>query len=114
MNKKFTFVFILSLLLGFSQLSSATTYYVDASKTDNSESGTSWATSKKDIQNAIDLATAGDQVWIKAGVYYPNASPNMTASTTLRLANEVSNRPVEYPKDFKSIKEVDEVLEIVK
>jgi hypothetical protein len=92
MNKKFTFVFIFSLLLSFSQLSSATTYYVDASKTDNSGSGTSWATAKKDIQNAIDLATAGDQVWIKAGVYYPNASPNMTASTTVTATSLLTSR----------------------
>jgi len=92
MNKKFTFVFILCLLLSFAQLSSAATYYVDASKTDNSGSGTSWATAKKDIQNAIDLATAGDQVWIKAGVYYPNASPNMTASTTVTATSPLTTR----------------------
>jgi hypothetical protein len=92
MNKKFTFVFILSLLLSFSHLSSAATYYVDATKPDNSGSGLSWATAKKDIQNAIDLATAGDQVWIKAGVYYPNASPNMTASTTVTATSPLTAR----------------------
>ncbi len=70
----------------------ATTYYVDASKPDNSGVGTSWATAKKDIQNAIDLATAGDQVWIKAGVYYPNASPNMTASTTITATSPLTAR----------------------
>lgn len=70
----------------------AATYYVDASKPDNSGAGTSWATAKKDIQNAIDLATAGDQVWVKAGVYYPNARPNMTEATPTTTTTPLTNR----------------------
>lgn len=50
----------------------ATVYYVDSAKTDNNGAGTSWATAKKDIQNAINLALiAGDEVWVKKGTYYP-------------------------------------------
>jgi hypothetical protein len=52
-------------------LTAQTTYYVDASKSGNTGAGTSWATAKKDIQNAIALATSGDQIWIKSGTYYP-------------------------------------------
>lgn len=70
----------------------AITYYVDASKADNTGVGTSWATAKKDIQNAIDAATAGDQIWVKSGVYYPKASPNMTASTPATATTPLTNR----------------------
>lgn len=87
MLKKITFL----LLFTFVNLHAAT-LYVDASKPDNSGGGTSWATAKKDIQNAIDLATAGDQIWVKAGVYYPNASPNMTASITVTATSPLTPR----------------------
>lgn len=82
MIKKITLLF---LLVCFK--TQATVYYVDASKPDNSGNGTSWATAKKDIQNAIDLAVEFDQVWVKAGVYYPNASPDMTATAPVTLSS---------------------------
>ena len=45
------------------------TYYVDASRPDDSGSATSWATAKKTIQAAVDLAKNGDTVWVTNGVY---------------------------------------------
>ena len=61
-----------------------TNRFVDASKPDNSGDGGSWATAKRDIQVAIDeiQSPSGVQIWIKGGVYYPTASPNMTATGT--------------------------------
>lgn len=59
---------------------SQATYYVDASRSDNSGSGSSWATAKKDLQVAINMAAVGDQVWVKAGTYLPTHDP--FASTT--------------------------------
>ncbi|WP_298221627.1 T9SS type A sorting domain-containing protein [Flavobacterium sp.] len=88
MCKKIIFLF----LLMYQFCTSQTIYYVDASKTDNTENGLTWATAKKDVQNAIDLAVAGDQIWIKAGVYYPNASPNMTASSTVTATSPLTSR----------------------
>jgi len=44
-------------------------YYVDAAVTDNTESGLTPDTAKKTIQAAIDAASAGDAIAIKAGVY---------------------------------------------
>jgi hypothetical protein len=77
----FSFVFsatiivsVLSSLL-VNQLYAQTIRYVDASKPDNSGAGTSWATAKRDLQMAVNGATAGDQVWVKAGTYLPTHDP---------------------------------------
>jgi hypothetical protein len=50
---------------------SATIYYVDHARPDNAGAGTSWSTAKKDLQNAINIATAADEIWVKQGTYYP-------------------------------------------
>lgn len=57
-----------------------TTYYVDQARPDNAGAGTSWATAKKDLQNAINAAASGDQVFIKAGTYLPTQDPFGSAS----------------------------------
>ena len=49
----------------------ATTFFVDASKVNNSGLGTSWITAKKDLQEAILAANKNDSIWVKAGTYYP-------------------------------------------
>lgn len=54
---------------------SQTTYFVDAARADNTGAGTSWATAKKDLQNALAIAASGDQVWVKAGTYLPTQDP---------------------------------------
>lgn len=54
---------------------SQATYYVDAARSDNAGAGTSWATAKRDLQVAINMATVGDQVWVKAGTYLPTHDP---------------------------------------
>ena len=61
---------------------SATIRYVDASVS-NSGAGTSWATAYKTVQEGINACTAhGDEVWVKAGTYYPTEDPNGSASPT--------------------------------
>ena len=56
------------------------TYYVDANMADNSGSGTSWATAKKDLQEAINLSASGSQIWVKMGTYKP--TKNVTGSSS--------------------------------
>jgi len=45
------------------------TLYVDASRSDDSGAGTSWATAKKTIQAAVDLTTEGCSVLVAGGTY---------------------------------------------
>ena len=64
----------LVLLFPFSAMAQ-NIYFVDASKADNSGAGTSWTTAKKDLQTAINSASSGDAVWVKAGTYLPTHDP---------------------------------------
>ena len=68
--------FVLLLVMGVANnIQAQTIYYVDAAKADNFGAGTSWATAKKDLQQAIFIAFGNDQVWVKAGTYLPTHDP---------------------------------------
>ncbi|MCX7017174.1 MAG: right-handed parallel beta-helix repeat-containing protein [Candidatus Sumerlaeota bacterium] len=58
---------LLCLLLPF-PASGATTRYVDVA-TSASGDGLSWQTAKKTIQEAVDAAPPGDEIWVAEGVY---------------------------------------------
>ncbi len=74
---------------------SQVTYYVDATRPDNSGAGTSWASAKKDLQSAINLAGTNASIWVKAGTYIPthdpfgNTSPADNRDKTFLLKNTV-------------------------
>lgn len=44
-------------------------YFVDAFRPDDTGAATNWATAKRTIQAAVDLAVDGDTVWVTNGVY---------------------------------------------
>ncbi len=50
-----------------------TTYYVSTDVTSNdANAGTSWLTAFRTVQKALSVATNGDEIWVAAGVYYPD------------------------------------------
>jgi len=51
-------------------------YYVDASRPDDAGNGRSWATAKKTLQAAINLAAAGHKIIVADGVYAPITTDN--------------------------------------
>jgi hypothetical protein len=53
-----------------------TTYYVDASRPDDSGAGTSWASAKKTIQAGVNLLSSGDTLKVKSGTYAEGVSLN--------------------------------------
>lgn len=75
--------FLFSALFIFSAIySNATVYYVNATQPNNLGNGLTWANAKKDVQNAINLAIAGDSVWVATGTYLPTDYPP-TSTTSL-------------------------------
>src|SRR5690606_7714723 len=45
--------------------------------------GASWATAFHDLQDALAIAQAGDEVWIAEGLYKPTEGSDRTATFTL-------------------------------
>ncbi len=52
--------------------------YVDASVTLTMTTGMSWTTAYTNLQDALAVAQAGDEIWVAAGVYYPDEGGGQT------------------------------------
>ena len=70
------FIYIV-LVLAMNWQIKAATIYVTVGASGN---GTSWATATGDLQNALQSANAGDEIWVSKGVYFPTTDNNRTIS----------------------------------
>jgi hypothetical protein len=85
MKRKFYFlnqiqkIFFLLGFMIFSSISlNAQTVFHVSTSGDDTDDGLSWVTPLRNLQTALDLATAGDEIWVAQGTYYPDEGANQT------------------------------------
>ncbi len=81
---------ILVMFLG-SGYAQATTYYADASRTNDLGSGTSWTTAKQTLQAAVNLTVAGDSVLVTNGNYNigETVTPGYSLTNRVCITNDI-------------------------
>ncbi len=100
MNKVFIlFAFVLLSYTVFFTRVQADVWYVDNDSTCNSGCGTSWATAFSSIQEAVDSATGGDEIWVKQGAYELSAKITVDRAVYLYGGFDGTETQVE-PRDW--------------
>jgi len=59
-------------------------FYVSQAATNGAETGATWADAFTDLQQAISAVSAGDTLWVAAGIYKPTATTDRTASFEMK------------------------------
>jgi hypothetical protein len=52
------------------------TIYVDQSATTGGDTGVDWNNAFLDLQDALEAAASGDEIWVAQGVYTPSVNPD--------------------------------------
>ena len=66
---KHIYTLLFTILLSC-QATAQTRYYINQAATGDNN-GTSWASAFTKLDAALSLATANDEIWVAAGIYYP-------------------------------------------
>ncbi|MCB9331295.1 MAG: hypothetical protein H6574_09455 [Lewinellaceae bacterium] len=77
--KKAILLLIASLCFAAPAITQNTRYYVHAAAT-GANTGQSWVDAFTDLQNALQLAQAGDEVWVAEGTYWPTTTTDRNIS----------------------------------
>ncbi len=67
--------------------------YVNANNNSGTYNGSSWITAYRKLQNALDNASASDQIWVAEAVYYPDEGNTQTdndRNSTFTLKNDLA------------------------
>jgi len=76
-------------------------WYVDSSRPDNNGIATNWATAKKTIQAAVDVASDNDTVLVTNGVYATGGrvTPGYSLTNRVVITNDIALRSVNGPDE---------------
>ncbi len=79
----------------------ATRYHVNVNSGDDANDGLKWSSAFENLQAALDMAKADDEIWIAAGTYYPTKKiAEVYGKGNSKLTNE-RHRSFLIPKNVK-------------